>query len=94
MLEKISHGEWVAQVVPVPKADGSIKTCGDYKVTINFVLQVDQFTMPQPKDLYATLAAYQEVPESASHQYIQGTLANNVNCQPFRVASSVTVTSY
>ena len=56
VLQKISHSDWAAPLVPVPKADGSIRLCGDYKVTVNPVLQVDQFPMPRPNDLFATLA--------------------------------------
>ena len=40
VIEKTNHSEWAAPIVPVPKADGSIGICGDYKVTINPGLQV------------------------------------------------------
>ena len=33
VLEKINHSEWAAPIVPIPKADGSLRICGDYKVT-------------------------------------------------------------
>ena len=35
MLEKTPYSEWAAPIVNVPKQDGQIRICGDYKVTIN-----------------------------------------------------------
>ena len=60
--------------MPVPKRKGGIRLCGDYKVTINQALQVDQYSLPKPSDLLASLtggkkftkldltSAYQQVP--------------------------------
>ena len=47
-------------VVPVGlvKADQSIRICGDFKVTVNPVLQIDQYLLPGVEDLFASLAAW------------------------------------
>ena len=45
ILEKISYSEWAAPVVPALKAEGTIRLCGDYKVTINSQLEVDQYPL-------------------------------------------------
>ena len=43
-------------MVPAPKAEGTIRLCGDYKVTINSQLEVDQYPLLKPDDIFATLA--------------------------------------
>ena len=55
ILRKVDHSEWAAPVVPVPKKNGQVRLCGDYKVTINSALEVDQHPFPKPEDLFATL---------------------------------------
>ena len=56
MLERVETSRCAAPIVPVPKADGTVHLCGDYKVTINPVLSVTQYPLPKPEDLFATLA--------------------------------------
>ena len=56
VLERVTHSDWAAPIVTVPKRDGQVGICGDYKVTINPALDVDQYPLPRPEDLFATLA--------------------------------------
>ena len=37
-VERVSHSDWVAPIVPVSKADGAVRICGDYEVTVNTAL--------------------------------------------------------
>ena len=74
VIEPIEFSEWAAPIVPVLKKDGSIRICGDYKVTINQASQVDSYPLPRIDDLFASLAggkrfskldlahAYQQIP--------------------------------
>ena len=55
VLRKVDHSSWAAPIVPVPKRDGSLRICGDYKVTINPCLQIDQYPLPKPVDLMTCL---------------------------------------
>jgi len=47
IIEQVTHSEWAAPIVAVPKK---------VSVTINQVLQIDQYPLPKPEDLFATLA--------------------------------------
>ena len=56
IIRPVENSEWAAPIVIVRKADNSIRICGDYKVTINPYLGMDNYPMPNPQDLFATLA--------------------------------------
>lgn len=56
ILRKVERSDWAAPIVSVPKKDGRVRICGDYKVTVNQALSVDQYPLPKPDDLFATLA--------------------------------------
>ena len=59
VLEKTSYSEWAAPVVVVPKQDGNLRLCGDFKVMVNPALDIDQFPLPRPADIFATLSGGQ-----------------------------------
>ena len=56
IIEKVTQAEWVSLTVAVLKKDGRLRICGDYKVTINPVLEIDQNPLPRPEELFATLS--------------------------------------
>ena len=55
ILEKVEHSQWAAPIMPAPKSDGQFRICGDYKSTINDALEVDQYPLPKPHDLFTAL---------------------------------------
>ena len=54
-LEKIDYSEWATPIVAVMKPDGSVRVCGDYKVTLNPCLEVNQHPLPCIDDCFQTM---------------------------------------
>ena len=79
VLERVTHSRWAAPIVPVPKKNGQIRICGDFKVTINPVLQIDQYPLPKPDDLFTTLVGGQKFTKlDLTQAYQQMQLEENV----------------
>ena len=55
IIEPVQYLDWAAPVVPVMKADKSVRLCGDYKLTVNQVAKLDRYPIPRIEDLYAHL---------------------------------------
>ncbi|KAF2890539.1 hypothetical protein ILUMI_15634 [Ignelater luminosus] len=56
VLKPVTSSEWASPVVVVPKPDGSIRIYADFKITINRFLSKEHYPLPNPKDIYASLA--------------------------------------
>lgn len=56
VISPLKHSEWAAPVVPVVKRDGTIRLCGDYKVTVNQATNTDTYPLPRIEEVLATLS--------------------------------------
>lgn len=56
VLQKIEKSDWASPIVVVPKADGKLRLCGDYKVSINSEVVDQPYPLPTAEDIFATLA--------------------------------------
>ena len=52
VLEKVEFNGWATPIIPVLKPDGSVRICGDCKVTINPAPHLPQHPMPTTDDLF------------------------------------------
>ena len=56
VLQKVEHSDWAAPIVVVPKPLEGVRICGDFNVTINPQLNINQYPLLQPDELFAALA--------------------------------------
>ena len=59
VIEKVNVCDWATPIVPIVKGNGDIRIYGDYKVTVNPVLQIEQYPLPRIDDLFASLSGGQ-----------------------------------
>ena len=74
----MQFSEWAAPIVPVAKKDGSLRICGDYKVTANQAALVDAYPLPRIEDLFASLSGGTTFTKlDLAHAYLQFPLDNS-----------------
>ena len=56
IIEPVQFSEWAAPIVPVRKSDGSVRICGDYRMTINQASKLDAYPLPKIEDLFTSLS--------------------------------------
>lgn len=60
ILVKVEHSDWATPVLPVMKSNDRVRLCGDYKVTINKYLHIDEHPLPTIDELFANMAGGQK----------------------------------
>ena len=60
ILKPVSHSDWASPLVIVPQPDGRIRICGDYKNTVNPVIEDEIFPIPTPDELFAAMEGGQK----------------------------------
>ncbi|GFW04090.1 uncharacterized protein K02A2.6 [Trichonephila clavipes] len=56
IIEPVTYSDWATPIVPVIKQNGNLRICGDYKVTINPGLKIEQYPLPRIEDIFAELS--------------------------------------
>ena len=55
IIEKVDYSEWGTPLVIIPKSDGSVRLCADYKVTVNNQLHDSRHPIPKIEDIFNRL---------------------------------------
>ena len=70
--------QWAAPIVAVPKSDGSVRLCGDYKVSANKAMICDTHPIPHSEDIFAAMSGGISFSKlDLSHAYLQLQLADS-----------------
>ena len=78
IIEPVQSAEWAAPIVPVVKGDGSVRICGDYRMTVNQASRLDSYPLPKVDELFATLAGGTVFSKlDLQHAYLQLPLEKN-----------------
>ena len=55
IIEQVDFAEWAAPIIPVMKQKGTIRICGNYKVTIKQAAPEDSYPLAVFEDLFDSL---------------------------------------
>ena len=50
-IEPVFFSAWAAPIVPILKSDGTLRLCGDYRLTINQVAEKEKYPLPKVEDI-------------------------------------------
>ena len=69
--EPVEFSECAAPIVPIVKRDGSVRICGDYKLTVNRAAKLDTYHLQCIVDLLASLSGGKVLPSLTWHMPAQ-----------------------
>ncbi len=70
IIKPVKFSEWAAPIMPVLKPDGSVRLCGDYRVTVNRESSLEQYPIPRMEDMFAVLSGGEKYTKlDTSHAY-------------------------
>ena len=56
ILESVENSDWVTPLVIVPRKNGRLRVCGDFKVTINQCVETKQYPLPTTLQYFCLLS--------------------------------------
>ena len=72
IIVPVKYSSWAAPVVSILKPDGTLRLCGDYKVTVNEVTKIESYPLPRIEELFSSLVGGKLFTKlNLSHAYLQ-----------------------
>lgn len=56
IIYPVTQSEWATPVVVVPKENGSVRLCGNFKITLNPYVRTDHYPLPVPDEIFNRIA--------------------------------------
>ena len=56
ILSKVKFSNWATPIGPIVKPNGTVRICGDYKITVNPQPQSEEYPLPRIDDIFSKLA--------------------------------------
>jgi len=107
IISPVQFSRWAAPIVPVLKQNGTVRICGDFKVTVNQACPTDSYPLPRVDELLANLSggkyfskldmsqAYLQLPlDNESREYVTVNTHKGLyryNRLPFGVSSAPSI---
>lgn len=74
IISPVANSDYAAPIVPIIRRYGSVQTCGDYKVTVNPILDTERCPLPKADELFSVLAGgekFSEIDLSRAYQQVE-----------------------
>ena len=62
VIKPVPYSEWAAPIVAPIKPDGTARICGDFKVTINPVIELEAYPLPRIEEIFTNLNGGEKFP--------------------------------
>ena len=59
VIKPVSYSDWAASLVIMPKLNGDVHICGDFKLTVNKVAALEKYPLPRIDKLFFNIVRMQ-----------------------------------